>query len=206
MEHKDIPDAQRHEPRGASTATSGEVLVSTGSGATEFRFLTAADLQGGVPLSGYSLKLNGSSTSATQNPSAVDTPLQVNFGVAQTTTDVSLSDTGTLTFNTAGKYLLTVFLRFGRTSGTGTAVVLNRLLIDGVQVLKTNAIALTDVAATIPFSATLLFDVAAGQTFKMQIARDSAGVNNGGLTSTPVTTLPWQPVPSASIAVYKLGT
>lgn len=33
IQHKDIPDAQRHEPKGISTASSGEVYVADGAGA-----------------------------------------------------------------------------------------------------------------------------------------------------------------------------
>lgn len=32
LQHKDIPDGQRHEPKGISTATAGQVYVANGSG------------------------------------------------------------------------------------------------------------------------------------------------------------------------------
>jgi hypothetical protein len=34
IQHKDIPEAQLHEPKGASTSTSGQVLVSSGGAST----------------------------------------------------------------------------------------------------------------------------------------------------------------------------
>ena len=42
IEHDAIPDAERHEPKGASTATSGQFLKSTGSGATTFDWASGA--------------------------------------------------------------------------------------------------------------------------------------------------------------------
>lgn len=35
-EHVNIPDSQRHEPRGASTATSGQILQAQGDGTTQW--------------------------------------------------------------------------------------------------------------------------------------------------------------------------
>lgn len=204
MEHKDIPDNQRHEPRGASTASNGQAVFSNGDGSTSFRYITASDISG-LEFNGYNLTLGAASTAVSQNPAALDTALQVEFGPAQTTPDATLTDTGTLTFTASGEYLLTIFLRFGRTSGTGTAIVLNRLLLNDVQYLRSNAVAMSDLTATVPFSATILISAQAGDTFKMQIARDSSGVNNGGLVRTVPTTLPWQASPSASLAVFKLG-
>lgn len=37
IEHKNIPEAERHEPKGASTATAGQVLTSNGDGTTQFQ-------------------------------------------------------------------------------------------------------------------------------------------------------------------------
>jgi hypothetical protein len=39
IQHADIPDAQRHEPKGASTATSGQVWVADGAGSGAFSTL-----------------------------------------------------------------------------------------------------------------------------------------------------------------------
>lgn len=194
MEHKDIADAQRHEAKGASTAAAGQVLVANGDGTTSFEFLETG---------GYEFVISNYSAAASQNPSAVDTPLQVEFGALATATDASIAADGTITFNTAGKYLVTLFLRFGRTSGAGTAIVLNRLLYNGVQFLRTNSIAMTDSAATIPFSATLLIEAMAADTLKVEIARDSGGINNGGLVRTTPTTLGWHASPTASVVVNK---
>ena len=39
INHKDIPDGERHEPKGVSTATAGQVYVASGSGSGSWRFL-----------------------------------------------------------------------------------------------------------------------------------------------------------------------
>lgn len=204
MEHVNIPDSQRHEPRGASTAASGQTIFSNGDGTTSFRFITPSDISG-LGLNGYDLVLSSASISSTQNPTGLNTPLQVNFGPTASSTAASLSSSGTLTFNQEGEYLVTVFLRFGRTTGAGTATILNRLLLNDAQTLRTNVVSLTDSAAVIPFSASMLFRTSPGDTLKMEIARDGSGVNNGGLVSVTPSIMGWSASPTASILVYKLG-
>lgn len=44
IEHKDIPDANLHEPKGAAGASSGEVLQSVGSGATTFAKINTSNI------------------------------------------------------------------------------------------------------------------------------------------------------------------
>lgn len=202
MEHVDIPDGERHEPKGAGSASANQVLRSTGSGNTTFSFLTKASFPS-VVSRGFELVLNGASTALLQEPSAVDTPHQIEFGAAQTTASASLSAAGVTTINQAGTYAVSVFFRFGRTSSAGNAILLNRVLVNGAQVLNTNSISIPDSAATTPFSATLMFDFEVGDTISFQIARDGAGANNGGLVRTPISTLPWNIASTASIAIYK---
>lgn len=45
MEHKDIPDNQRHEVKGASTASSGTFLKARGDGTTEFSAINLANIE-----------------------------------------------------------------------------------------------------------------------------------------------------------------
>lgn len=39
INHKDIPDGERHEPKGVSTATSGQIYVANGSGSGTWKNL-----------------------------------------------------------------------------------------------------------------------------------------------------------------------
>lgn len=203
VEHVSIADEDRHEVKHASTGVLNQALLSNGDGTTRFSFVTYDDLAAKPTASGYRQVLTSASTASTQNPSAVDTPLQVEFGPAQVTTDASLASNGTLTLNTAGDYAITLFLRFGRTTGAGSAVLLNRFLVNGVQGLNSNALKLADQDTIIPFSTTLYLQAAAGATFQLQIMRDSSGINNGGLFRVIPVLAGWNIAPTATIVVNK---
>lgn len=203
VEHVLIPDADRHEPRHASTALNRQALIANGDGTTKFAFYDYNDLVNKPVVAGYKQVLYGSSNASSQAPATTNTPLQVEFGAVQNLTDVSLTSTGTLTFNTSGDYLLIVFMRFGRTSGAGTAIMFNRLLYNDVQALNSNSLKLPDQDIVIPFSAAIPVSALENETFKVQIMRDSAGVNNGGLYQLSPSLAGWNVSPSASLIVYK---
>lgn len=202
MEHKDIPDAQLHQIKGAASASSGQVPIATGSGTTAFGFLDWTQVANKPTSSGYQAKLSAFS-SVNQNPSAVDAPLQITFGSAQTTADVSISAAGVITFNTSGNYLIDIFLRFGRSTSSGNAILLNRILKNGAQILNSNGVILSAATQTIPFSAAIPLTMSAGDTITMQVARDSAGTNDGGLFVVSPTIAGWNIVPSATVVVNK---
>ena len=202
MEHKDIPDAQLHQIKGAASASSGQVPIATGSGTAAFGFLDWSQVANKPTASGYESKLS-SFSSVNQNPSAVNTPLQITFGPAQTTADVSISAAGVITFNTSGNYLIDIFLRFGRSTSTGNAIILNRILKNGAQILNSNGVILSAATQTIPFSAAIPLTMAAGDTMTMEVARDSAGTNDGGLFVVSPTIAGWNIVPSATVVVNK---
>tara|TARA_Y100001951_G_C11298065_1_gene277589 strand:+ start:40058 stop:40414 length:357 start_codon:yes stop_codon:yes gene_type:complete len=46
VEHRNIPEEELHELKGASTAASGQVPFANGSGTTEFRLIFWADVNG----------------------------------------------------------------------------------------------------------------------------------------------------------------
>jgi hypothetical protein len=207
VEHVTIADADRHEVKHASTGVIKQALLSNGDGTTQFAFVSYPDLVNKPAQVGYQLVLSGFSSAGSQNPSALDTPLQVEFGAGTATTNATLNSSGTLTFNVAGDYIITLFLRFGRTSGAGTAILLNRFLINGVQGLNSNALKIPDGDSVIPFSTSLNLTATAGMTFQLQIMRDSAGINNGGLFRILPTVASWNLSPSATIVVNKyVGT
>jgi hypothetical protein len=203
VEHVSILDSDRHEPKHASTAVNKQALQSNGDGTTQFAFVSYTDLINKPTFVGYEQVLSGFSTAASQAPGALDTPLQVEFGAGSVTSAVTLSNTGLLTFNVAGDYIITLFLRFGRTAGAGTSILLNRFLINGVQGLNSNAVKLPDQDSVIPFSTSLNITATAGMTFQLQIMRDSAGINNGGLFRILPTVAGWNLCPSATIVVSK---
>lgn len=202
MEHKNIPDAELHQIKGAASAVSGQVPIATGAGTTQFGFLDWDQVANKPVASGYQVILS-SFSSINQTPSAVNTPLQVVFGAAQSTSDVSLTAGGVLTFNTPGNYLIDLFLRFGRTGASGSAIILNRILKNNSQIFNSTGVSLTAAAQTLPFSAAIPMVMASGDTLKLEVVRDGAGANDGGLYVISPTVGGWNIVPSATVVVSK---
>lgn len=145
-------------------------------------------------------------STATQAPSAVDTALQVSFGAAQGSASdpVMINAAGTVTFNTAGNYAIRIKLQNGRTGATGTSILLSRILLNGAQVGSTAAVKMTQTDATTPSESRVVLNPTAGQTFQVQIMRDSAGSNFGGVYPQTATVAAWGTAPSALLVISRL--
>lgn len=145
-------------------------------------------------------------STATQAPTAVDTPLQVSFGAAQGSASdpVMINAAGTVTFNTAGNYAIRIKLQNGRTGATGTSILLSRILLNGAQVGSTAAVKMTQTDATTPSESRVVLNPTAGQTFQVQIMRDSAGSNFGGVYPQTATVAAWGVAPSALLVISRL--
>lgn len=152
------------------------------------------------------VELLRAASTATQAPTAVDTPLQLTFGAAQlsATDPVMLNSAGLVTFNTAGAYAIRIKLQNGRTGATGTSILLSRLLINGAQVGSTAAVKMTQTDATTPTESRVVIQATAGQTFTVQIMRDSAGSNFGGVYPQVATVAEWGTAPSALLVISRL--
>jgi hypothetical protein len=148
--------------------------------------------------------LNGTSF-VTQAPSALDTPLLVSFGAAQSNVDVSLDAGGTITFNTGGVYFINAFGSVERQgSSGGVAILLFRVLLNGTQISTTKGFHLDSPNLDIPYEVTIPFNAQAGDIMRFQIMRDSSGVNQGGLYGHTVLG-GWSNVPSSQIQIWKLN-
>lgn len=145
-------------------------------------------------------------STATQAPTAVDTALQVSFGAAQGSASdpVMINAAGTVTFNTAGNYAARIKLQNGRTGATGTSILLSRILLNGAQVGSTAAVKMTQTDATTPSESRVVLNPTAGQTFQVQIMRDSAGSNFGGVYPQTATVTAWGVAPSALLVISRL--
>lgn len=132
--------------------------------------------------------LRAASTVA-QAPAAVDTALQLTFGSAQGSASdpVMLNAAGLVTFNTAGNYAVRIKLQAGRTGASGASILLSRILINGAQYGSPAATKLVSADTTIPIESRVVINPTAGQTFSVQIMRDSAGSNFGGVYPQAVT-------------------
>lgn len=141
-----------------------------------------------------------------QAPTAVDTPLQVSFGAAQgaPTDPVSISAAGLVTFNVAGNYAVRVKLQCGRTGASGTSILLSRLVLGGAQLGSAACVKLTQTDATTPTDSRVVMNPTAGQTLQVQIMRDSAGSNFGGIYPQAATVTAWGTAPSGLLVISRL--
>lgn len=141
-----------------------------------------------------------------QAPSAVDTPLQLTFGAAQNSAanPVMINAAGLVTFNTAGNYAVRIKLQCGRTGATGTSILLSRILLGGAQFGSAACVKLTQTDATTPTDSRVVINATAGQTFVVQIMRDSAGSNFGGVYPQVATVTAWGTAPSALLVISRL--
>lgn len=142
-----------------------------------------------------------------QEPSGLNSALQVKFGAAQkTATDpVMLDALGNITFNQGGLYLFNGYANFERQgSSGGVTVTLFRALLNGVQSGPTKGVELSGTGIMFPYELTLPIQVSAGDVLTWEIMRDSSGVNGGGLY-IHTNSGPWSNVPSADVNIYKIG-
>lgn len=141
-----------------------------------------------------------------QAPTAVDTPLQLVFGAAQKSASdpVMINAAGLVTFNVAGNYAVRIKLQCGRTGATGTSILLSRLLLSGTQFGSAACVKLTQTDATTPTDSRVIMNPTAGQTLAVQIMRDSAGSNFGGVYQQAATVTAWGTAPSALLVISRL--
>lgn len=196
-EHRLIPDAERHETKGASTATVGQVHRSNGGGATSW--VNPSSLNNVT----ISSTLEGISNT-TQGPTAVDTPYQVTWGAGSSNSDVNIASNGIVTIITAGLYFITFNLNMGRTGNTGIATLLARLLINDTPAGFVQGTRIDTSANVTPFNATVYRSFNASDTIKVQLIRDSGGNNDGGLITIDPVLAGWDNSPSAAIRLQKV--
>ncbi len=141
-----------------------------------------------------------------QAPTAVDTPLQLTFGAAQKSSadPVMINAAGLVTFNVAGAYAVRIKLQCGRTGATGTSILLSRILLAGVQFGSAACVKMTQTDATTPTDSRVVINATAGQTFAVQIMRDSTGSNFGGVYPQAATVSAWGTAPSALLVISRL--
>lgn len=198
IQHAVIPDAQRHEAKGASTATAGQVLKANGDGTTSF---VTPNTLSNISITST---LEAISTT-TQNPVAVDTPLQVTFGAGNSNSQVTVASNGVITINQAGLYLITFDLNIGRANATGIATVVTRILVNGVATNFINAVKIDTSINTNPTNFVMFRSFSATDTITVQIIRDSAGANDGGLYTFDPVLAGWANAPSAGVRIQSIA-
>lgn len=203
VQHSAILDADRHEPKGASTATNRQVLLSNGDGTTKFDAVAFSDLTG-IPSTLLSAAiLTGASTAASQNPSAANTNTDITFGAGGTVTDASLSSAGVLTLVTGGTFLVQADLNFGRDTGSSASILYVRALKNGTPYGSPVEVRLQSAVDRKKVSFNIVVAAAAGDTFKFQMVTDSTGDSGGGLRQDTPTASGWSVVPCAKLSMSK---
>lgn len=140
----------------------------------------------------------------TQEPVAVDTPIQVAFGAVDSNAYCSIDALGNLTFLQAGDYAIHFRATYGRTGNTGTAILFGRFYINSVPVGDTLGTKIDNAATVSPYHELEMISAGVNDVLKLEIYRDSTGVNEGGLYTIPATLAGWTDSPSAKIEVYKI--
>jgi len=147
--------------------------------------------------------LNAKSTATSQIPTAVDTLMQVEYGVIQGDGEdpIMIDAVGTITFNTTGTYEMNLVLTYGKeVVDTNSLKAFTRFTHNATQVGDTGVIALQDGdLISLHYMFTLV--VESGDTLKTWLVRN--GTATGGLFKSTI--LDWNDVPSAAMHVSKVA-
>jgi FlaG/FlaF family flagellin (archaellin) len=157
MQHRDIPDGQRHEPKGISTASEGDVYVANGNGSGEWKAMDA-------PIYGQ----------------GYISALDVNVGTANTFYDIGSFNNveqegvlvnsldGTLTVQEAGTYRF-VINAICSTTGTQDVDITYRYLYNNVAQSRTLTVTSTDNGQKIHAGASTFLEINEGGVLKLQL-------------------------------------
>lgn len=197
IQHRNIPDAERHPVKGTSTATAGQVLRADGAGDAAFvnpnslvNITLSSNLEAG--------------TATSQSPASTDTPLLITFGAGSSNADVSIAAGGTITILTAGVFIFTFNLNMGRTGNTGVSTLVARALVNDVALDPTYVNRIDTSGNTTTLNFTLIRNFAVNDTVKVQVIRDSGGTNDGGLIAIDPVLSGWATSSSASVKIQKI--
>ncbi len=152
--------------------------------------------------------LSQSSTKNNQQPTALDTPVIIEFGEAfgDSSDPIKLDDEGLFTVNESGSYFLKPFVHYGRTTSQGEVELFFRMILNGIQYGNSVFARLDDDDTVIPSSVETEIQLSAGDVFHYELIRDSAngGINNGGIFTGRPTPLGWNDAPCAAITISRL--
>lgn len=168
--------------------------------------LAAIQGGGGSPTVNEVAILTGRGNVAAQNPAGTDSPLQVTFGPAQGSgaDPVQIDAAGNLTINETNGYRLTITLQAGRLGASGVSLLYGRLLVNGVQSGGSVVAELDNANIVIPLQFNVLATLPATSVVTVEIYRDSAGNDSGGLINSIPTLAGWAHAETATIQVSRL--
>jgi len=178
-----------------------EVLVS----GTNIKTINGSSILGSgnlsIPSESYVYQV-GSVSLNNQIPSAQNTALQVSLGPAVSNVNVDVQVGGTVTFLTAGKYILKLFVNAGREGSiSGASVVAWRTMFNSSQYGELRSFILESTDSYKQEEVDFFIDASVGDRFAVQVMDDSIGVDdNSGFYQTPIT---WGEVPPSSVQIWK---
>ena len=183
VQHSSLSDPEIHEPKGASTALSGQFLKADGSGGTVWDGVDYSEV-GNTPSTKniQTLELEAYSNSD-QLPTGTDAPLNIKFDTASSTL-ISIDADGVCTASLSDQrtFLVDVSLNIGVKGGDGTATNLYVSKLVNGSVEDTPIQLMTDSVDNIQtLSHSFLWTPFNGNTLQYQLVRDSASEGQGGL-------------------------
>ena len=147
--------------------------------------------------------LRAHSLAASQLPTALGTVLQVEFGALKTGTYLSLAANGAVTCNISGTYAFRLKLQKGRLGASGTSILLSRILVNGVQVGVSAAVRMASADPIYISESKVTLTLNAGDVLTLQIIRDSAGSDFGGLYAI-TSSHGWNIAPTALLVASRI--
>jgi hypothetical protein len=142
----------------------------------------------------------------TQQPIDTINPILVSFGAAQENDFIKLFADGSIEVKHKGTYLIVVQGVFSRSGDSGGVARINfEGRLNGLELGSPQRIGMDKVNQAYPYERTQPAYLNVGDILEFFIARDSSGVNEGGLFSFTVSTLDWSDVPSVKISMFKVG-
>ena len=160
----------------------------------------------GIVLISRNLVLSAFSTAANQQPTGLDTPLQIEFGAAQDPENgpISLDANGNFTVKRTGRFVVESQLQIGRTGAAQVSFIFVRFTVDGNQAGPTLFTKLENAEVSESFQLGFTRAYATGEVLRVEIYRDSSGNNSGGLFQQ-TSTLGWTTVPTAAVTIFEDG-
>lgn len=200
LNHSTLTDDKIHQPKGAATATTDQVLTSNGNGTTRFADLPVVNL----------VQADGIETFSTvaQEMTALGETLKIAFNGTDENSpggSISVATDGTVTFNETGVYSLELSLSCSRTTNAGVTTLILNSEYNGAISQTSRAITLDSADESLSLGANFngVFTANAGDTVNFNLLRNTNGGGNAGLYPIVVADVNFNDVPSAHLRLGK---
>lgn len=159
------------------------------------------DAPAGVSVSLVSEELLDAPSFVSQNPSGLGIPLVLSFGAPQSNTNINLNALGELTFLVDGDYTVRITLQLGRSSNPGDSILMGRATLNNFPISNTLHAAIGSISEVLPLSFEGVVPASAGDVLRIELVRDAAGIDNGGVFTQVASTAGWSDSPSCVMQV-----